>query len=140
MMTATHCISVLCVLQVHSLSCFGSSIQVQKSAVVLSSLTCLNVIQRHSLFILPPSSLHARPNLILGLLIVGAFSQAFFQFTSISSSPVRFKTTASSKRGRNSCYEGPDSRVVDKSLPPQLYSHPPSHQCLTSCPFSCFSF
>lgn len=34
----------------------------------------------------PPSSLRARANLILGLLIVGAFSQAFFQFTSISSS------------------------------------------------------
>lgn len=48
--------------------------------------TCLNVIHHHSLFILPPSSLHAKANLILGLLIVGAFSQAFFQFTSISSS------------------------------------------------------
>lgn len=48
--------------------------------------TCLNVIHHHSLFILPPSSLHAKANLILGLLIGGAFSQAFFQFTSISSS------------------------------------------------------
>lgn len=48
--------------------------------------TCLNVIHHHSLFILPPSSWHAKANLILGLLIVGAFSQAFFQFTSISSS------------------------------------------------------
>lgn len=79
--------------------------------------TCLNVIHRHSLFILPPSSLHARANLILGLLIVGAFSQAFFQFTSISSSR-RAPRRRPPRKGRNSRYEGPDSRLVDKPPPP----------------------
>lgn len=64
---------------------------------------CLNVIRHHSLFILPPSSLHAKANLILGLLIVGAFSQAFFQFTSISSS--RRSEEGLLEKGRNSCYE-----------------------------------
>lgn len=65
--------------QVRSLSLYGHSDQY----CCIVQPTCLNVIHRHSLFILPPSSLHAKANLILGLLIVGAFSQAFFQFTSI---------------------------------------------------------
>lgn len=67
--------------RVHSLSLYGHSTQ-----VCIVQPACLNVIRHHSLFIFPPSSLHAKANLILGLLIVGAFSQAFFQFTSISSS------------------------------------------------------
>lgn len=64
--------------------CMGTASRLEECCVVQP--TCLNVIHHHSLFILPPSSLHAKANLILGLLIVGAFSQAFFQFTSISSS------------------------------------------------------
>lgn len=64
--------------------CMDTASRLEECCVVES--TCLNVIHHHSLFILPPSSLHAKANLILGLLIVGAFSQAFFQFTSISSS------------------------------------------------------
>lgn len=75
--------------------CMDTASRLEEYCVVQP--TCLNVIHHHSLFILPPSSLHAKANLILGLLIVGAFSQAFFQFTSISSSHCASKT-ASSKR------------------------------------------
>lgn len=64
--------------------CMDNTFRLEQCCIVQP--TCLNVIHYHSLFILPPSSLHAKANLILGLLIVGAFSQAFFQFTSISSS------------------------------------------------------
>lgn len=65
-------------------TCMDMKSRLEECCIV--QFTCLNVIHHHSLFILPPSSLHAKANLILGLLIVGAFSQAFFQFTSISSS------------------------------------------------------
>lgn len=84
------------------------------------SLPCLNVIHHHSLFILPPSSLHAKANLILGLLIVGAFSQAFFQFASILSSRRAWRKTSSNNVG-----EGiPVARVLIRDC---LTSRPPPH-------------
>lgn len=39
------------------------------------------------------------------------------------------------KKGRNSCYEGPNSRLVDKSPPPPLPSLPTSFLFLMSCSF-----
>lgn len=101
---------------------------------------CLNVIRCHSLFILPPSSLHAKANLILGLLIVGAFSQAFFQFTSISSSR-RAPKKASLKREEILVTNGSWFKTGWQPLPTSTTTHsqplffPPSFLFLMSCSF-----
>lgn len=107
--------------------CLDAASRFEKCCIVHSS--CLNVILCHSLFILPPSSLHAKANLILGLLIVGAFSQAFFQFTSISSSQCASRLP--SQKGKKFLLWGSWFETGWQVSPTTT---------LTSSPFSPFSF
>lgn len=108
--------------------CMDPASRLEECCIVQS--TCLNVIHHHSLFILPPSSLHAKANLILGLLIVGAFSQAFFQFTSISSSQRASRLPP--QKGKKFLLWG--------SWFETGWQVSPTTSTLTSSPFSPFSF
>lgn len=117
--------------QVHWLSLNGRSIQARGVLCCLAYMS-----QCHSLpFTLhpPPLSLHTMVNLILGLLIVGAFSQAFFQFTSIPGIPVRLKKV-SSKREE---ILGMRLLIRDWLTSPHHHHH---HHLFTSNPLFSFLF
>lgn len=106
--------------QVHLLSLYGHRIQVREVLYCSAYMS-----QCHSPpFTLhpPPSSLHAKANLILRLLIVGAFSQAFFQFTSISSSQCASRLPP--QKGKKFLLWGSWFESGWQVPPPILHHHP----------------